>query len=739
MIALPHLLVGLRRRTWENLFFVLAALSVAGIAWIELTMMHARTVERIGHAQQWVHLPVFFLVIAVTGFVYFYFGTARAWLGIAAILTRLVSLAINFASPPNVNFREITGLRHREFLGDTVAMPEGIISPWTHVSELSSLLALIFVVDASLTLWRRGSAQDRRRALFVGGSITLFIVLAAGMSSLTHAGLLHAPYLVSLPFLGVVMAMGCELSYDILHAAETARRLQASEAALRESDSQMSLAASAANLALWVWNIQKDDLWITEKGRALFGFAEGERISFRRFLQCVHEEDRPHIENLVDHARARGGDFESEYRIVQPDGRTRWIAGYGRVEFDEHGKPSCLRGVTRDITERQVAEEALRESEGRFRTVADIAPVMIWMSGTDKEGVFFNKRWLEFTGRTVDQEMGEGWLKGVHPDDLANCLGVCGNAFKNREPFTVEFRLRRRDGEYRWLMDTGTPRFDPGGSFLGYVGSCVDIADRRQAEMDHQLQSTELARVGRLALMGELAASLAHEVNNPLGAMVTNASAGQRLLARGELNPDDLRELLADIVADGHRARDVIQSVRNMVRKSESSHSPIAMKEVIEDLLRMTRADALAKKVSVVAEVDPNVGVVMGDRVQLLQVLLNLTMNAFEALGVVRADSRRVVIGAARDEDGKVRVSVRDNGPGFPTGIVDQFFEPFFSTKTEGTGMGLAIARGIIEAHGGTLSGGNYPEGGALFTVSLPQAPEAKSPAVESAAAASRT
>ena len=298
--------------------------------------------------------------------------------------------------------------------------------------------------------------------------------------------------------------------------------------------------------------------------------------------------------------------------------------------------------------------------------------------------------------------------------------------------------MRRKDGEYRWVMDTGTPRFDPDGAFLGYIGSCIDIADRRQAEMDHQLQSMELARVGRLALMGELAASLAHEVNNPLGAMVTNASAGQRLLARGELNPDDLRDLLADIVADGHRAREVIQSVRTMVRKSESSHSHIALKEVIQDLLRMTRADALARKVSVVAEVDPNVGDVMGNRVQLLQVLLNLTMNAFEALGVVRADSRRVVIRAARVEDGKVRVSVRDTGPGFPVGIVDQLFEAFFSTKTEGTGMGLAIARSIIEAHGGTLSGGNCPEGGALFTVSLPQAPEAKPPAVESAASVGR-
>ena len=354
---------------------------------------------------------------------------------------------------------------------------------------------------------------------------------------------------------------------------------------------------------------------------------------------------------------------------------------------------------------------------------------MIWMSDTDKLCNFFNKGWLEFTGRTLDEELGDGWAEGVHSEDVEHCHGTYERAFDAREPFTMEYRLRRNDGEYRWLLDTGTPRYDADGVFLGYIGSCIDIAERKQIELDHQLQSMELARVGRLALMGELAASLAHEVNNPLGAMVANASAGQRLLARGQLAAEDLQELLADIVADGHRAREVIQGIRNMVRKSEGSHSFVGMNEVIRDLLRIVRADALAKKVSLVAEVDPNAGVVMGDRVQLLQVLLNLTLNAFEALTVVRADTRRVVIRAARVRDGRICVSVRDTGPGFPGGIIDQLFEPFFSTKAEGTGMGLAIARSIIEAHGGTLSGENCRDGGALFKVCLPEAREAKSQA----------
>src|SRR6266480_5708819 len=201
--------------------------------------------------------------------------------------------------------------------------------------------------------------------------------------------------------------------------------------------------------------------------------------------------------------------------------------------------------------------------------------------------------------------------------------------------------------------------------------------------------------------------------------MVANASAGQRMLAREQLGPKELQELLADIVADGHRAREVIEGIRNMVRKTETSYAPIRPNEIISDLLRIVKAAALARKINLVTEINES-GPVLGNRVQLLQVLLNLTMNAFEALGAMRAESRHVVIRAEAGAGEQICLSVQDSGPGFPDGIIDQLFEPFFATKIEGTGMGLAIARSIIEAHGGTLSGRNGAKGGALFTVCLP-------------------
>ena len=840
-----YLLVWFKHReAWENLLFSCSALAAGAIAGLELATMRAETTAQYGTLLRWAQLPVWMFIVSVVWFVHLYLRAGRRWLVWSVCGLRTLALVLNFRFTPNLNYREITSLRHLSWLGgETVSVPVGVPNPWTLVGQLSIVLLLIFFVDATITVWRRG---DRRRALVAGGSAISFVTLAAAQSALVIWGVIKSPFFVSFPYLGMIAAMGYELSNNLVRAAQLAQRFQANEAALRESEARINLATSAANLGLWLWNIRDDKLWVTEKWRTLFGFTESEPMNFRRLLEVVHPEDRERMQLIVQHMSEHGGiDHESEYRIIRPDGSTRWIAGYGSVELDEGGKPVFARGVSRDITLRKHAEEELRESEARFRAMANTAPVMIWVSGPDRLCTFFNKGWLDFTGRTLEQELGNGWAEGVHREDFDRCLNVYTTSFAARQQFTMEYRLRRSDGEYRWVLDTGTPRFAPDGEFLGYIGSCIDIAERKRAEekfrlvldaapnamimvdsagvisfanapaatvfgyslseligraietliperfrdrhvgdrkgflsepssramgagrdlfgrrkdgsefpvevglspihtteglfilasviditarkraeLEHQRQNMELARVGRVAVMGELAASLAHEVNNPIGAIVANASAGQRLLAAGKIETEELTELLADIVADGRRAGEVIQGIRNMVRKGEARRELIQIEDIIDQLLRIVHADVIEREVKVTAEVASDSSQVWGDPVQLLQVLLNLTINAFEAMTAVPSNARHLVIHTGRDGNGDIVVSIRDSGPGFPSGIAEELFEPFFSTKTDGTGMGLAISRSIVEVQGGTLSGENCDGGGACFTIRLPQAKE---------------
>jgi PAS domain S-box-containing protein len=717
MMMLVHLLVWSRdRQSWANLCFSLAVLSVIGLVALEMVSMHTQSPQVFGATFRWAHFFYGIGVWASLGFVHFYFGTGRRWLLVLAVGLRLCAVVANFTTGQNLHVLAIHSLQQINFLGEQVSiLGQWMSNPWVRLGQLAALFQIGYVMDASFRLWRTGSPESRRRALTVGGSLSFFMLFAAAQSALVTTGTLRMPFLVSLPFLGMVLAMGYELSRDVLRAAQLALELG-------EKERRLDLAASAGGLGMWRWDVADDRVWMNEKGFSLFGFAPRDQLNAEQFRSRVHKEDREAVRAIVANALAVGADYEAEYRIVLPDNATRWLHSRGRVELGADGKPRQVHGVSFDVTQRKLTEEALLESEVRFRTVADAAPVMIWMSGPDKQGVFFNKGWLEFTGRTLDQERGDGWLEGVHAEDLAHCLDVCGTAFGGREPFTVEYRLRRNNGEYRWLIDTGIPRFESDGTFLGYIGSCIDITARKQAELEHERQTMELARVGRVILMGEFAASLAHEINNPVAAMVANASAGQRMLARGRLGTDELRELLADIVADGHRAREVIQGIRNMLRNSDTSHVVVRINDVLLDLLRIVQADALERNVKIKEEINLNVDCVRANRAQLLQVLLNLTLNAFEAMSVNRPDARHLVISSHPNSAGEIVIQIRDHGPGFPPGIVEQLFEPFFSTKTEGTGMGLAIARSIVEAHGGTLSAENCESGGACFTVRLPAA-----------------
>ncbi|PYJ48631.1 MAG: hypothetical protein DME87_11890, partial [Verrucomicrobia bacterium] len=263
----------------------------------------------------------------------------------------------------------------------------------------------------------------------------------------------------------------------MLRAARITQRLQASEAELRETHQRMDLATSAAELGIWVWDIVRDEIWISEKGRALFGFAPSEKLDIDRFRNAIHPDDRDSLLQAVQNSLSTGMEYDAEHRVLLPNGQVRWLNERGSVEFNGEGKPARMRGVSRDVTRRKLGEAALLESEVRFRTMANTAPVLIWMSGLDKLCTFFNKPWLEFTGRTIEQEMGNGWAEGVHADDLQRCLQIYTEAFDARQPFVMQYRLRRHDGEYRWISDNGVPRYDAQKNFAGYIGSCMDVTE----------------------------------------------------------------------------------------------------------------------------------------------------------------------------------------------------------------------------------------------------------------------
>jgi PAS domain S-box-containing protein len=375
-------------------------------------------------------------------------------------------------------------------------------------------------------------------------------------------------------------------------------------------------------------------------------------------------------------------------------------------------------GIGRDITERKRSEAELRESEARFRLVADSAPVMIWMSGTDKLCTYFNKPWLDFTGRSIDRELGNGWAEGVDPEDLQKCLDTYIQFFDRREAFKMEYRLRRHDGEFRWILDIGVPRFNPDGSFAGYIGSCIDVTEQRRAqEQLHQAQE-DLARVTRVIAMGELAAAIAHEVNQPLTAIVTNGHFCLRTLDRATSNPNELRAAITAIVNDGTRASGVISRIRGLLMKGFPNRTDLDINQIIQEVTILLRNEFTRNRVSLRTELPSDLPRVTGDPVQLQQVLINLIMNAIEATHTSTNGRREILIRSAKNSD-DVLVRVQDSGPGIKPELAPRIFEPFFTTKAKGIGMGLSISQSIIESHGGRL--GIAPSStGALFEFTLP-------------------
>ena len=298
--------------------------------------------------------------------------------------------------------------------------------------------------------------------------------------------------------------------YFITVVEDVTERIQA-ERALRDSEQRLTLAQNAAYLGVWDRDMRTDVITICGKYAELLGLSpDRTTLPHDEWVSLIHPDDRERVHALRREARERTHAFDAEFRVIWPNGSVHWLHAKGTVLLDESSRAIRSMGVLWDISERKQAEDRLRESEERFRNMADSAPVMIWVSGLDKLCTFFNKPWLEFTGRTMDQELGNGWAEGVHPEDFDRCFDTYNSSFDARRSFQIEYRLCRADGKYRWILDHGTP-LCRGGEFVGFIGSCVDITERKLIEERVQASEAQLMDAQRLAKVGSFEVDIASD------------------------------------------------------------------------------------------------------------------------------------------------------------------------------------------------------------------------------------
>jgi PAS domain S-box-containing protein len=397
---------------------------------------------------------------------------------------------------------------------------------------------------------------------------------------------------------------------------------------------------------------------------------------------------------------------------------------FGELTRDGH---KSFTGFIRDISKRKHAEEKLRASERTLRELTETIPQMLWSAEPDGAIDYCNQRALDYTGLSAEQVRGAGLMKSVHRDDIETMSQSWTAAVFSGEPFQQEFRcLRAEDRTYRWCISSAVPLRNQGGGIIKWFGTVVDLHDWKEAQQTLQMTQAELARVSRLTTMGELAASIAHEVNQPLTAVTNNGSACLRLLANRRLEPDVLRRALEEIVADGTRASAVIARIRGFIKKAPAEKTELDVNEVIQEVLALAGHELHKNQILVDCELANTLPLVRADRIQLQQVLLNLTMNGIEAITGVTNQPRILGLESRIDESGDVLVEVRDSGAGL--GLeADRLFTPFFTTKANGMGMGLPISRSLIEGHGGRLWASPNSPHGAVFSFTLPAVSESSS------------